>query len=420
MELPRLPRSLVVMVLTPRVDQGLAAALGALRRSGIESAVLWITAGGDDPPTARLHPSIPLYRIDRAADLDEESSGSGPTGLDDIYADRAVPPTPGPTDDGEAADDVPEIGLAPPPAAPIPRREQPPSALFVITSHVVIPAATITMVTALLFFLYDVRAVFLPGSEALKWVGFCFSAATVLIARYARLSLEAATAKLYTDALAVATVLTIWMSPWDAPEVGFLGAASNAVIIFIVWRYATTLTDRLSADLEAPPPEPPKLYGLERLEMEAAKRASTEDRFSIYDIGRARADRSDAWRADGEAATRQVAGLMLVTLVGVAVAEPFLLAGAPILAGRALGAVTVFLFAAAVVMAAAVSIRDQQRLRSAGAEPGEGGLSTRLALGAALVACLITSGLAIPGLQTPEGRGEIRQLPINSGAPADN
>ncbi|MEM8998571.1 MAG: DUF58 domain-containing protein, partial [Acidobacteriota bacterium] len=69
-ELPRLPRSLVVVVLTPLVDQGLAAALESLRRSGIESAVLWIAAGGDDAPTARLHPSIPLYRIDRAADLE--------------------------------------------------------------------------------------------------------------------------------------------------------------------------------------------------------------------------------------------------------------------------------------------------------------------------------------------------------------
>ncbi|MEM1176880.1 MAG: DUF58 domain-containing protein [Acidobacteriota bacterium] len=68
-ELPHLPRSLVVMVLTPRLDQALASALGALRSSGIESAVLWISAGSSEAPTARLPPSIPLYRIDRAADL---------------------------------------------------------------------------------------------------------------------------------------------------------------------------------------------------------------------------------------------------------------------------------------------------------------------------------------------------------------
>ncbi|MEO1084630.1 MAG: DUF58 domain-containing protein, partial [Acidobacteriota bacterium] len=69
-ELPRLPRSLVVMALTPRVDQGLAAALESLRRSGIESAVLWIAGVDAEAPTAQLHPSIPLYRIDRASDLE--------------------------------------------------------------------------------------------------------------------------------------------------------------------------------------------------------------------------------------------------------------------------------------------------------------------------------------------------------------
>ncbi|MEO1084629.1 MAG: hypothetical protein AAFY88_10325, partial [Acidobacteriota bacterium] len=352
-------------------------------------------------------------------DEPEESGAAGaPAGLGDIYADRLADPPPGGGVEPDESD-VAEIGVAPPPAPP-PKRtvEEPPSLLFTLTSHVVIPAATITMVTAVLFFLYDVRAVFLPGSVALKWVGFCFSAATVLIARYARLSMEATTAKLYTDALAVATLLTIWASPWDAPGVGFVGAASNAVIIFIVWRYATTLTERLSADLEAPPPQPLKLYGLERLEMEAAKRARTDNLASIYDIGRRQAERNDAWRADGEAATRQIAGLVLAALVGVAVAEPVLLAGAPALAGQALGAVTVFLFAAAVVIAAAASIRDQQRLRSAGAEAGDGGLTARLGLAAALVACLITSALAIPGLETPEGRGEIQQRRADSGTPS--
>lgn len=69
-ELPSLPRHLVVMVITPLVDEALAAVLGALRRSGIEAAVFWITAGQEKKPTGSLPASVPLYRIDRAADLE--------------------------------------------------------------------------------------------------------------------------------------------------------------------------------------------------------------------------------------------------------------------------------------------------------------------------------------------------------------
>ena len=69
-ELPSLPRHLVVMVITPLVDEALAAVLGALRRSGIEAAVFWIAAGRKQAPTGSLPPSVPLYRIDRAADLE--------------------------------------------------------------------------------------------------------------------------------------------------------------------------------------------------------------------------------------------------------------------------------------------------------------------------------------------------------------
>jgi len=77
--------------------------------------------------------------------------------------------------------------------------------------HVVIPAAIIAMVTAFLFYLLEVRSVFLGGATGFKQVGLCFSAATVLIARYSRVSGsgldEGPGQGCYTVALAVATLL---------------------------------------------------------------------------------------------------------------------------------------------------------------------------------------------------------------------
>ncbi|MEM1176879.1 MAG: DUF4129 domain-containing protein [Acidobacteriota bacterium] len=370
----------------------------------------------DDAP-----PPVELPDVWDGAEL-EDAVDEGPlAGFDEIYAERRLePPAQGPATgpSGDVEDQRPDA--EPPPPAPRRIKEDDTESVFyTLTAHLVILPATIAMVTAVLFFLYDVRAVFLPGAEALKWVGFCFSTATVLIARYARLSISPDTARLYTFALAAATVFTMWASPWDSPGVGTLGALSNALIIFLVWRYATTLTERLSADLDVRPPPPPRLYGLERLEMAAAKRNRPDDRVSIYDIGRRAAERRDTWRSDGEAATRQVVFLIVVALVGVAVAEPVLLAGAPELAGQALSSLTIFLFAAGVVIAAAASIRDQQRLWSLGGSAGDGGLTARLGLAALIVACLITSALAIPGLETPEGSGEIVQRRAERGTPAE-
>ncbi|MEM6794073.1 MAG: DUF58 domain-containing protein [Acidobacteriota bacterium] len=67
-ELPSLPRSLVLLVITPRVDAELVAVLLSLRRAGIESAVIFI-AGTGRAPEAALPASVPVYTIRRAADL---------------------------------------------------------------------------------------------------------------------------------------------------------------------------------------------------------------------------------------------------------------------------------------------------------------------------------------------------------------
>lgn len=67
-ELPRLPRSLVLMVLTPRIDPPLVGVLGELRRSGIDSSVVWIGARGGAPAAAVPH-GIPVYPVAGEDDL---------------------------------------------------------------------------------------------------------------------------------------------------------------------------------------------------------------------------------------------------------------------------------------------------------------------------------------------------------------
>jgi uncharacterized protein (DUF58 family) len=87
-ELPRLPRHLVTMIITPRMDGPLAACVGALRRSGIEVGIVWVRAPAPSPGqvstgmpaevpaevTAALPISVPIsvpiYAVTSPADLE--------------------------------------------------------------------------------------------------------------------------------------------------------------------------------------------------------------------------------------------------------------------------------------------------------------------------------------------------------------
>ncbi len=69
-ELPRLPRSLVVMLVTPRVDAALAGAVASLRRAGLEIGVVWIGAGGEATGAVE---GVPVYAV--ASEDDLESLG---------------------------------------------------------------------------------------------------------------------------------------------------------------------------------------------------------------------------------------------------------------------------------------------------------------------------------------------------------
>ena len=69
-ELPRLPRSLVVLVVTPSLGSGLGAVLSGLRRSGFEAGVVWIQRTGQEPGAADLPPSVPIYPVRDDSDLE--------------------------------------------------------------------------------------------------------------------------------------------------------------------------------------------------------------------------------------------------------------------------------------------------------------------------------------------------------------
>ena len=72
-ELPRLARSLVMLVITPRLDAALVAVLGELRRSGFDLGVVWI-GGGDAPPPGGLPAGLPVWPVLGDADLERLGS----------------------------------------------------------------------------------------------------------------------------------------------------------------------------------------------------------------------------------------------------------------------------------------------------------------------------------------------------------
>jgi uncharacterized protein (DUF58 family) len=71
-ELPRLPRSLVVMVITPVINASLTGVLESLKRSGIETGILWTRLPKQQPSlTVALPQNIPVYPITGDIDLEQ-------------------------------------------------------------------------------------------------------------------------------------------------------------------------------------------------------------------------------------------------------------------------------------------------------------------------------------------------------------
>ncbi len=283
------------------------------------------------------------------------------------------------------------------------------SASAVLIGHLVIPAAAIAMVSSLLFFFYDLRSVYLPGSNQLKWVGFCFVFAAVLIARYGRMAGGAIPPSLYSGGLVVATVVTMSISPWEAPEVGLLGPITNLLIIAVIWRFSRRLTISLSGDLD-PHDEPERrLFGLERLEMERLKKSHAAGPVSVYELGRRRRRAERKKSGDPEQAIRSVIALILVGLLLFALGEPILLAGHPAAAQHALGAMILFLLSSALLLSAASSMRNISRLRALGTKASLAGIGGRLMATAVFMVVLLAVTLTTPGLSFT-GSGQIIAL----------
>lgn len=70
-EIPRLPRSLVLMAVTPLLDAALAGALESLKRSGIETGVIWVRLPGDQNQPTVLPHNIPIYPVSIDEDLQQ-------------------------------------------------------------------------------------------------------------------------------------------------------------------------------------------------------------------------------------------------------------------------------------------------------------------------------------------------------------
>jgi len=287
--------------------------------------------------------------------------------------------------------------------------EDGPITLF--TRHVVVPAAIIAMVTAFLFYLLEVRSVFLEGGAGFKQVGLCFSVATVLIARYGRVSGAGDTQGAYTAALAIATLLFMFTASGGA---SFL---PNILIIAAVWRFATGVTKALSleGELDSRPKEH-RLYGLERLRFEAVRRRQQIEKGPAWGTGPRLRQKPDA-HGNPVAAVARLAAL---ALLGFAIGEPFLLRAAPDVAERALADVIVFLFATGLVLAAGSAAGTLRHTLRQGGRVSPGVLPTRLALAALLAIAVLATALAIPGVHFKgQGLPRVTNQPGKTG-PGEN
>lgn len=261
-----------------------------------------------------------------------------------------------------------------------------------LTHHVVVPAAIIAMVASFLFYLVDVRSAFLGGGPALKWVGFCFVMATVLIERYGRSSgFNSSLQGTYTLALAGATAAVMLISPWAGHAAVPGERLANLAIVAVVWRFATRVTRGLSPEIGRAP-------NLHRDLLSVAPEVWLE-------MAESRPAPPPPATPRNPAAT--VARLAAFALLAFAVGEPVLLAAAPQTGIRALSAVVIFLFSTGVVLAAGSAMETLRRAEGPEGRVSPGLVPGRVALAALLMAVVLASALAVPGLDF-QGTGRLR------------
>jgi hypothetical protein len=275
------------------------------------------------------------------------------------------------------------------------------------THHVVVPAAVIAMVASFLFYLVDVRSAYLGGGQALKWIGFCFAVATVLIERYGRSSGDDAYLQgFYTWALAGATAFVMLVSPWETQRGNPWETLANLVIVAAVWHFATRVTRGLSPEAGSGLPKR-RLFDRDLLSIEPWQNGDP----------RTTASRPSPPLKTPPAVPRNpaatVARLAAGALLAFAVGEPVLLAASPRIGERALAAVVIFLFSTGVVLAAGSALGALRRVEAAGGYVSPRLVPGRVALAALLLGMVLASALAMPGLRF-QGTGELRP-PITRG-----
>ncbi len=281
-----------------------------------------------------------------------------------------------------------------------------------LTHHVVVPAAVIAMVASLLSYLVDVRSAFLGGGPQLKWIGFCFAVATVLTERYGHTQGDRDLQGCYTGALVVASVSVLLMEPWETRAVGLGEKSANLLIIAAVWWLATRVTRGLSPEEGRPAVgQGLRLYGLERLRIQAWQRQKAEETGASPPPIEPLAPSIPANPA------MAVARLAAAALVAFALGEPVLLGAAPQTGIRALAAVVVFLFATGIVLAAGSALDALRRAEWAGGDVSPGLVPGRVALAGSLLAVVLAAALAVPGLHF-QGPGRLRP-PVAHGQGAE-
>jgi hypothetical protein len=280
------------------------------------------------------------------------------------------------------------------------------------TRHVVIPAALIALVASFLFYLLEVRAVLLGGTTAIKLVGFCFAAATVLIARYGKVSAIEERQGCYTVFMAGALFLFLLKSS------GLGGFLPSLLIVAAVWRFATGVTGALSFEGELEPDERRnRLYGVERLRLEQFRRQQQEEEGAAWGLFEIVGRRLKPNHGNPVVA---VARLSALALLGFALGEPLLLRATPEVTARALTDVVVFLFSAAVVLAAGSAAGTLRHTLAANGRVSPAVLPVRVGAAALLAVIVLATALALPGVHFQgQGRPRASSAPGEAG-PGDD
>lgn len=278
-----------------------------------------------------------------------------------------------------------------------------------LLNGVMVPASIIVMMSALLFFLIEVRGVLLPGGGILSWVGACFIVATVLIARFGKLYGDASRLWLYQSALFGVTFLAALS--FESPAGGLAGAFSSAwlqlplwgIILGSVWWLSTSITRQLSLEDDAAqlnattsrlsPPSPDTHLQLSP-KTEWHKYAFLNRILSLSNRLRGHTQTD----LHGNPA-RPIGRLILLGLACFALGEPILLQGPPEAGIPAMRDMVLFLLAAGMLMSTASSVGMVRRIAARDGDVSLGVVPARLGSAALLMVVVLSLGLLLPGVR---------------------